>query len=476
MRLSIICTFFLMPLFVFAQQVGNTQISGTIKGAVSKNITLITGEQHKSSGQQSFDARLNSNDEFTFVVPLTEPQFAVLQYGRNIVVNIYIEPGDQLRVDTDGNDFVKGVTFSGTGGANNRILKFYWEQYKEVQSQFQMKQYKKGGMYYTVSPEIDQKMTTLGYTSFEQEMRQVKDNKLATIDLYQRSYPEISPTFVRHMRSEIEYEWAYNMLLYGYAFGYKNGVPDSYFNFANNVLINDDGLVSSPKYRRYIKGGMNYKYDKGAKDAINQYVGQYELSKQMLSGKTQSWFQSDVLTRGLHKSDLGVMIDPYNEFVSGTLYYEYAEPVLTKFYEKNLYAVGSPAPNFTLTDINGNVVSLSDYAGKVIYLDFWATWCPPCLKKLGMMQHVSTQIGRDDVVFIHISLDRTEEAWRNTLSSRVVSGIHLYAQGGYKADVVSKFNVKAIPEYYIINKNGTFVQKPSTVNAYSIQECLEKLP
>jgi len=92
------------------------------------------------------------------------------------------------------------------------------------------------------------------------------------------------------------------------------------------------------------------------------------------------------------------------------------------------------------------------------------------------MQHVSTQISRNDVVFIHISLDRTEEEWRNTLSSRVVSGIHLYAEGGYKSDVVTKFNVKAIPEYYIINKNGTFVQKPSSVNAYSIQKCLEKLP
>ena len=88
MRLSIIFTFFLMPLFVFSQQIGNTQISGTIKGAVSKNITLITGEQHKSSGQQSYDARLNTSDEFMFVVPITEPQFAVLQYGRNIYVNI----------------------------------------------------------------------------------------------------------------------------------------------------------------------------------------------------------------------------------------------------------------------------------------------------------------------------------------------------------------------------------------------------
>ena len=119
-------------------------------------------------------------------------------------------------MDTDGGDFEKAVSFSGVGGENNRILKFYWEQHPAIQSQFQMKQYKKGGMYYTVSPEIDQKMTVLGYTSFEQEMRQSRDNQLATIDSYERSYPEVSPIFLRHMRSEINYEWAYNMLLYGH--------------------------------------------------------------------------------------------------------------------------------------------------------------------------------------------------------------------------------------------------------------------
>jgi len=253
-------------------------------------------------------------------------------------------------------------------------------------------------------------------------------------------------------------------------------VPDSYFDFAQHVLINDDNLVSSEKYRRYIKGFMNYKYDKGAKTATNPYIGQYELAKQMLTGKTQAWFQSDVITRGLHKSDFSTMIDPYNEFVSTTLYYEYAEPPMAKFYEKNMYAVGSPAPNFTLTDVNGAPISLSDYAGKVIYIDFWATWCPPCVRKLSMIQDVENQINRNDVIFIHVSLDRTEDDWRNAVASRNINGVNLYAQGGYKSEIVNKFNVKAIPEYYIISKNGTFVKKPSAVNAYSIKECLEKLP
>ncbi len=476
MRLSIIVFLFALLFSEVNAQAGNTQITGTIKGAISKNLTLILNERHKSTAQHSFDARLNEFDEFAFIVNVTEPQIALLQYGRDIYAHIYIEPGDQLRVDTDGGDFAKAITFSGTGGANNRVLKFYWEQYPQVQSKFAMKQYKKGGMYYEVTPDIDQKMTSLGYSSFEAEMRRIKDAKLSTIDSYQRSYPEISPIFAGYLRYEIEYDWAYNMLLYGYAFGYKNGVPDSYFDFTQHILINDDNLVSSEKYRRYIKGFMNYKYDKGAKTAANPYIGQYELAKQMLTGKTQAWFQSDVITRGLHKSDLGTMIDPYNEFVSTTLYHEYAEPAMTKFYEKNMYAVGSPAPNFTLTDVNGAPVSLSDYVGKVIYIDFWATWCPPCVRKLSMIQDVENQINRNDVIFIHVSLDRTEDDWRNAVASRNINGINLYAQGGYKSEIVNKFNVKAIPEYYIISKNGTFVKKPSAVNAYSIKECLEKLP
>ena len=63
-----------------------------------------------------------------------------------------------------------------------------------------------------------------------------------------------------------------------------------------------------------------------------------------------------------------------------------------------------PAPNFALKDINGNNISLTDYKGKVIILDFWATWCPPCIKEIPDFIELYEQYKDKGFVMIGISL------------------------------------------------------------------------
>ncbi len=459
----------------FAQQEGNTQISGTINNAIWKQITLKTDESYKSNTQQSFDVRLNSDNEFLFMVPLTEPQFVLLLYGRNEFARIYVEPGDAIHITCNATGMAKSMTFSGTGSINNQALKQFWEKYPPVSSKFAMTQYKKGVLYYDVAPDIDDKMKRLGQTSFTAEMRKWKDDRLGTLSVYESIYAGMTPRFIKHMRAEVEYAWAYNMLLYGYAFGVKHGVMSNYFDFAMEVLLNDDDLVSNENYRRYVKGFLNYKYDSGPKTDANPYIGQYNLSKRMLNGKTQAYFQSDIIVRGLRKTELHTMLDVYNEFVMTTPYYDYSIPALDMFYEKNLYANGSPAPQFTMVDINGNQVSLYDYLGKNVYLDFWATWCAPCIRKMEITESVKRQLNRDDIVFIHISLERTQELWQEAVINRNINGINLYADAGMDSAIIKTYNVKAIPEYFIIDKNGNFVRKPKQFNSMTIKQTLETL-
>ncbi len=475
-RTALLAVLLMFCTTAFAQQQGNTQIKGKINSALWKQITLKTDEAYKSNTQQSYDARLNSNNEFMFVFQITEPQLVLLLYGKEEFARVYVEPGDALHIDCQAVGMAKSMTFSGTGATNNQMLKNFREKYPEVASKFAMKQYKKGVLYYAVDPGIDEKMQRMGQPSFTGEMNQWRQDRLGTLSAYQNAYPDMTPRFVKYMRAEVDYDWAYNMLVYGHAFGIKHGVMSNYFDFTMEMLLNDDELVSNEKYRQYVKSFLNLKYDQGPKTEGNSYIGQYNLSKRMLQGKTQAFFQSDIIVRGLRKNDLHVMLDSYNEFVSTTPYYDYSIPALDMFYEKNMYANGSPAPQFSMIDINGNQVNLYDYLGRVVYLDFWATWCAPCIRKMEMTEVVKQQLNRSDVVFIHISLERTRELWQEAVFSRNIAGTNLFADAGMESAIIQTYNVKAIPEYFIIDKNGNFVRKPKQFNAVTIKETLEKLP
>lgn len=77
--------------------------------------------------------------------------------------------------------------------------------------------------------------------------------------------------------------------------------------------------------------------------------------------------------------------------------------------------VGKPAPNFTVTDIDGSSHSLSDYNGKILVVDFWATYCKPCVKKLREYESLYQMYKERNVAFIALSMDESDEVikgWR----------------------------------------------------------------
>jgi thiol-disulfide isomerase/thioredoxin len=112
------------------------------------------------------------------------------------------------------------------------------------------------------------------------------------------------------------------------------------------------------------------------------------------------------------------------------------------------------APNFVLTDTQGEQVKLSDYRGKVVILDFWATWCPPCRRGIPDLIDLK-KIYKDNLAIIGISLDTDSK-------NDVVPFIKEYGIN-YKVvygdnDVVQEYgNIQSIPTSFIIDKNGNIV-------------------
>ncbi|NLD49859.1 MAG: TlpA family protein disulfide reductase [Clostridiaceae bacterium] len=114
-------------------------------------------------------------------------------------------------------------------------------------------------------------------------------------------------------------------------------------------------------------------------------------------------------------------------------------------------------PDFSLTDLNGNTVKLSDYKGKVVILNFWASWCPPCVGEMPDFDKVNRKlVAGDDAVILAVNLTdgrkETEEKARKFIKDKGYSLNVLLDKDGSAAD---QYMIYSIPTTYIINRDGT---------------------
>jgi len=105
--------------------------------------------------------------------------------------------------------------------------------------------------------------------------------------------------------------------------------------------------------------------------------------------------------------------------------------------------------------IDGRTIALDDLRGRVVLLDFWATWCAPCLAELPRLKKLHKQYGREDFEIIGISLDtldrRTFNSWvrRNSITWPQV-----HEGRGYNGDLARRFEVEKLPVTVLLDRNG----------------------
>ena len=124
-------------------------------------------------------------------------------------------------------------------------------------------------------------------------------------------------------------------------------------------------------------------------------------------------------------------------------------------YATELLKPGTPAPDFTLTDINGNSVSLRDFQGRQVVLVFWASWCPDCRAEVPDLKYMLTKADPRKVAFVAVSFDRTQEAWEKYVKENEMTGVQLFETAPRKESFVnSAYHVKWIPSLYLIDEQG----------------------
>jgi len=119
--------------------------------------------------------------------------------------------------------------------------------------------------------------------------------------------------------------------------------------------------------------------------------------------------------------------------------------------------VGKPAPEFTAKDLAGRTVSLDALRGKYVLLDFWATWCAPCVAELPRLQAAYARYHGRGLEVVGVSLDDTKAAVTDFVKARAVAWPQLHS-GTCEADLVEAFGVGTIPATFLIDPRGVIVR------------------
>jgi len=119
--------------------------------------------------------------------------------------------------------------------------------------------------------------------------------------------------------------------------------------------------------------------------------------------------------------------------------------------------LGKAAPEFVLPAIDGKDLRLSKFRGKVVYLDFWASWCEPCLRALPDVKALWSDYRDQDFIIIGVSLDYTQTAWRNFVNANGLDWKQTYDDLRSSGGAVSVYRVRSIPQTFLIDKDGVLI-------------------
>jgi cytochrome c biogenesis protein CcmG/thiol:disulfide interchange protein DsbE len=124
--------------------------------------------------------------------------------------------------------------------------------------------------------------------------------------------------------------------------------------------------------------------------------------------------------------------------------------------EPPIVNAGDKAPRFSVTTERGKTISLNDFGGKLLVLNFWASWCPPCVEETPSLEQFAREFGPQGVVVLGVSNDRNEGQYRRFLQRFQVN---FETARDPENDISASYGTFQLPETYLIDRNGRVVEK-----------------
>ena len=118
---------------------------------------------------------------------------------------------------------------------------------------------------------------------------------------------------------------------------------------------------------------------------------------------------------------------------------------------------GAQAPDFTLTDPQGNAVTMSSVKGKIKIIDFWASWCGPCRLNNPALRKLYDELHPLGLEIIGVSLDTNKAAWEKAIEKDGLTWINVSSLKGWKCDLISLYNITGVPALFVLNESNQII-------------------
>lgn len=431
-------------LFIFSckkeESRDDTVVAGKITNPQSDSVYMYLPDREKAFV-------LNEKGEFYDTIRLDKKGYFYFSDGRE-QTEFFLFPGDSIYISLDTRQFDESIRYSGKGAEKNNYLaaKFLKEEAVGTSS----------AQLFSMSP-----------TDFKQKF---ETHTLALEETLEASSAE--PKFKEIEKRNLRYGYLSLLAQYPEAYEYFTGkapdLPEGYLKELEGISYdNSEDYDLIPFYRDLI---------------INKYMLDIE--------KASSTPELEKMVAGIQSTDI-------KEDVLGALYYrisstnpesEGLNEIIQKYSAndqlkrqslqktnsvRNLLG-GKPSPKFAYKDVNGKMVSLDDFKGKLVYIDVWATWCGPCIQEIPALKKLKKDYQNKNLEIISISIDvaRDYEKWEKMLSEKQLDGVQLFADKDWQSDFVKAYGIDAIPRFLLIDKHGNILNadapRPSSLQIREI--------
>ncbi len=179
----------------------------------------------------------------------------------------------------------------------------------------------------------------------------------------------------------------------------------------------------------------------------------------IVKANLSSVVSANVFAQAFRDMDIKEAKEIANSFTGEAAESEAIKSIKEKIVTLEKVAIGQPAPDFTLNTPEGKALSLSSFKGKVLIVDFWASWCGPCRGENPNVVKMYKKYHKKGLEILSVSLDNNKEAWEKAIKDDGLIWNHVSDLKGWGSSAAKLYGVSGIPHIVLIDKEGTIVAK-----------------